>query len=128
MPWSRENVPLSGFDFPICFIEVIMTKLTNEASFHLFVNSLGGDGASPHRFDNRRAARAALGREYANEVIVKTGSLASTAFTRWTGQFTASLLGVVKKRFHRLRSPLSVAVGASSLMHAGFCVSNQRLS
>ena len=82
-----------------------------EASFHLFVNSLGGDGASPHRFDNRWAARAVLGREYANEVIVKTGSLASTAFTRWTGQFTASLLGVAKEGFIGFGHPSQLLSG-----------------
>ena len=82
-----------------------------EASFHLFVNSLGGDGASPHRFDNRRAARAVLGREYANEVIVKAGPLASTAFARWAGQFTTSLLGVAKEGFIGFGHPSKLLSG-----------------
>ena len=42
------------------------------------------------------------------------GSLASTAFTRWTGQFTASLLGVAKEGFIGFGHPsqLLSALGA----------------
>ena len=99
----------------------------NEASFQLFVNSLGGDRTSSHRFDNRWAAKAVLGCKYANEFIVKAGS-----YLHRVCEVDGTIYGFPspnsERRFHRLRSPLSVAVGASSLMHAGFCVSNQRLS
>ena len=49
--------------------------MINEASFQLFVNSLGGDRTSSHCFDNWWAARAVLGRRYVNEFIVKLSPL-----------------------------------------------------
>lgn len=76
-----------------CGIRAEEKVLVIEASFHLFVNSLGGDGVSDHRFDNRRAARAVLGREDANELIVKTQFLILVIQNRLSGIYSIVPVG-----------------------------------
>ena len=85
--------------------------LINEASFQLFVNSLGSDRSSSHRFDNRRTAGAVLGGQHANKFIVKAGPLTSTAFARRAGQFTASLLRIAKEGFIGFCHPSQLLMG-----------------